>query len=172
MLRAASLATLAVRLLLGSIAPGARHARPNASAAAARVLALWLRCSLPLQQCGAMLLQQDHCKMDTAERGRAWACFQMLMIINVIGSSRDIVVCFLDGFYNNHINIMFNRSCIAGRPARRVLRVAAPAANRQTQLVELLRMSRQRVRADEPLPGTPPALAAAAHAAIAWMPGM
>ena len=48
-----------------------------------------------------MLLQQDHCKMDTAERGRAWACFQMLMIINVIGSSRDIVVCFLDGFYNN-----------------------------------------------------------------------
>ena len=88
MLRAASLATLAVRLLLGSIAPGARHARPNASAAAARVLALWLRCSLPLQQCGAMLLQQDpgqarvknsrgtlplHC---AAGQANAWACWR------------------------------------------------------------------------------------------------
>ena len=136
MLRAASLATLAVRLLLGSIAPGARHARPNASAGAAGVVALLVRCCLPLQQCGAVLLHKDHCKMGTAERGRAWARLQMLMIINVSGWLRGIVVCFLHGIYNNHFDIMTIQelhcrpTSSTSSPSRRACSTPADAARR------------------------------------------
>ena len=108
MLRAASPATLAVPRLLRSIASCAWPERSIARAGAARMIASLLPCcwESPWQmlRCSDQMQLQAHCKMGMAARERAQASFQVLKIINVNGSRRGGLDCFLDGTNYNHIH--------------------------------------------------------------------
>ena len=112
MLRAASLATLAVPRLLRSVASGAWPERSIARAGAARMIASLLPCCWQMLRCSDQMQLQAHCKMGMAARERAQASSQVLKIINVNGSRRDVLVCFLDGIKCNHIQfIIGQRMC-------------------------------------------------------------
>ena len=80
----------------------------NSSAMASSLPCCWqmLRCSDQVQL-------QAHCKMGMAARERAQAGFQVLKIINVSGSRRSVLVCFLDDI-NNRVGGNVPRGGLAG----------------------------------------------------------